>query len=87
MSEEIKLTRNENDSFQSVSLQTFPIVEEDVERKGIELLIPMWESKSIPFGFQDTKKWEDTYNWMNNNGFLDKELKIESLLFTEFSNN
>lgn len=31
MSEEIKLTRNENDSFQSVSLQTFPIVEEDVE--------------------------------------------------------
>ena len=47
----------------------------------------MWESKSIPFGFQDTKKWEDTYNWMNNNGFLDKELKIESLLFTEFSNN
>ena len=63
------------------------IVEEDVERKGIKLLIPMWESESIPFGFQDTKKWEDTYNWMNNNDFLDKELKIENLLYTEFSNN
>ncbi|MDG2102076.1 MAG: ABC transporter substrate-binding protein [Dehalococcoidia bacterium] len=70
-----------------ISIAGKEIVEEDVERKGIELLIPMWESKSIPFGFQDTKKWEDTYNWMNNNGFLDKELKIESLLFTEFSNN
>jgi putative hydroxymethylpyrimidine transport system substrate-binding protein len=63
------------------------IVEEDVERKGIKLLIPMWESESIPFGFQDTKKWEETYNWMNNNDFLDKELKIENLLYTEFSNN
>jgi len=63
------------------------IVEEDVERKGIELLIPMWESKSIPFGFQDTKKWEETYNWMKNNNFLKDELKIEDLLFTEFSNN
>jgi putative hydroxymethylpyrimidine transport system substrate-binding protein len=62
------------------------IVEEDVERKGIKLLIPMWESESIPFGFQDTKKWEETYNWMNNNDFLDKELKIENLLYTEFSN-
>ena len=63
------------------------IVEEDVERKGIELLIPMWESESIKFGFQDIKKWEETYNWMNDNNFLEKELKIEDLFFTEFSNN
>ena len=33
------------------------IVEEDVEQKGIKLLIPIW-SDSIKFGYQDLKKWE-----------------------------
>ena len=42
------------------------IVEEDVEQKGIKLLIPIW-SDSIKFGYQDLKKWEETYNWMKKN--------------------
>ena len=48
------------------------ILEEDIERKRIKLLMPMWKSKSIPFGFQDIQKWDDTYNWMNKNNLLGK---------------
>jgi len=62
------------------------IVEEDVERKGIELLIPMWESKDTPFGFQQKSKWETTYEWMYKNNFLEKELNIQDLFTSKFSN-
>tara|TARA_B100000579_G_scaffold71292_2_gene54382 strand:+ start:38300 stop:39262 length:963 start_codon:yes stop_codon:yes gene_type:complete len=62
------------------------IVEEDVERKGIQLLIPVWESKGNPFGYQEKSKWVETYNWMYQNNFLEKELEINNLFITEFSN-
>ena len=62
------------------------IVEEEVERAGIKLLIPMWQSESVNFGYQDLSKWYDTYNWMNENKFLDKSLNIEDLVYTNFSN-
>ena len=62
------------------------IVEEDVERAGVELLIPMWQSNNLPFGHQDISKWEETYEWMYQNNFLEKELIIENLFIDEFSN-
>lgn len=62
------------------------IVEEDVERKGIQLLIPIWQSEGKPFGYQEKSKWIETYTWMHDNAFLDKELDIDDLFITEFSN-
>jgi hypothetical protein len=46
----------------------------------------MWQSESVNFGYQDLSKWYDTYNWMNENKFLDKSLNIEDLVYTNFSN-
>lgn len=62
------------------------IVEEDVERAGIKLLIPVWQSNNKPFGFQEKSKWIETYDWMYKNDFLEKELNIDDLFVKDFSN-
>ena len=69
-----------------ISIAGEELVEEDVERTGVELLIPMWQSNNLPFGHQDISKWEETYEWMYQNNFLEKELIIENLFIDEFSN-
>ena len=79
--------RNPQESITSlISIAGEEIVEEDVERAGVELLIPMWQSNNLPFGHQDISKWEETYEWMYQNNFLEKELIIENLFMDEFSN-
>jgi len=62
------------------------IVEEEVERAGIKLLIPVWQSYNKPFGFQEKSKWIETYDWMYKNDFLEKELNIDDLFVKDFSN-
>mgnify|MGYP001297560542 CR=1 FL=1 len=62
------------------------IVEEEVERAGIKLLIPVWQSNNKPFGFQEKSKWIETYDWMYKNDFLEKELNIDDLFVKDFSN-
>jgi len=61
------------------------IVEEDVEQQGIKLLIPIW-SDNIKFGYQDLKKWEETYNWMKKNEFLENDFNINDFIYTKYSN-
>tara|TARA_B100000427_G_scaffold100070_2_gene82379 strand:+ start:7005 stop:7961 length:957 start_codon:yes stop_codon:yes gene_type:complete len=79
--------RNPQESITSlISIVGEEIVEEDVERAGVELLIPMWQSNNLPFGHQHISKWEETYEWMYQNNFLEKELIIENLFMDEFSN-
>ena len=79
--------KNPQESITSlISIAGEEIVEEDVERAGVELLIPMWQSNNLPFGHQDISKWEETYEWMYQNNFLEKELIIENLFMDEFSN-
>jgi len=79
--------RNPQESITSlISIVGEEIVEEDVERAGVELLIPMWQSNNLPFGHQHISKWEETYEWMYQNNFLEKELIIENLFIDEFSN-
>ena len=79
--------RNPQESITSlISIVGEEIVEEDVERAGVELLIPMWQSNNLPFGHQDISKWEETYEWMYENNFLEKELITENLFTDEFSN-
>ena len=79
--------RNPQESITSlINIVGKEIVEEDVERAGVELLIPMWQSNNLPFGHQDISKWEETYEWMYQNNFLEKELIIENLFIDEFSN-
>ena len=56
-----------------------------VEQKGIKLLIPIW-SDSIKFGYQDLKKWEETYNWMKKNEFLENDFNINDFIYTKYSN-
>ena len=46
--------KNPQESITSlISIAGEEIVEEDVERAGVELLIPMWQSNNLPFGHQD----------------------------------
>lgn len=79
--------RNPQESITSlINIVGKEIVEEDVERAGVELLIPMWQSNNLPFGHQDISKWEETYEWMYQNNFLEKELITENLFTDEFSN-
>ena len=79
--------KNPQESITSlISIAGEEIVEENVERAGVELLIPMWQSNNLPFGHQDISKWEETYEWMYQNNFLEKELIIENLFIDEFSN-
>ena len=48
---------------------------EDVERQGVELLLPMWDDGVAPqFGWQESARWEGFVNWMKSEGLIDSDL-------------
>lgn len=58
---------------------------EDVEREGVELLIPMWVDGVAPqFGWQESSRWTTFGDWMKQQGLVDQELDISAAFTNEF---
>jgi putative hydroxymethylpyrimidine transport system substrate-binding protein len=58
---------------------------EDVERKGVELLLPMWDDGVAPqFGWQESARWESFADWMKSEGLIDSSLDSAAAFTNRF---
>lgn len=67
----------EPDAAIDVLLAASPELDADVEREGLELLIPLWTSDgAVPFGTQTEERWEAFGTWMKEQGLLAEGVDI-----------
>ncbi len=58
---------------------------EDVEREGVELLLPMWDDGIAPrFGWQEEARWESFASWMKQQGLIDQSLDASAAFTNRF---
>jgi putative hydroxymethylpyrimidine transport system substrate-binding protein len=61
----------------AVLLAASPDLDADVERKGIELLVPVWTSNGeVAFGTQTEARWNAFGDWMKAQGLLGESVDI-----------
>lgn len=63
----------------SQNQENFPLVE-NVERKGIETLLPAMETDKNQFLSQDVKVWQENADWMYKQGILDKPFDASKMV-------
>jgi len=56
--------------------KTSPL-EEDIETKSLEILLPLMDAKEKPFGYQDPKTWEKAAQWLKTTKMIKQEVKAE----------
>lgn len=57
----------------------------DVERRGVELLLPMWMDPDSPsFGWQETSRWNSFGDWMKSQGLIANDLDVSKAFTNEF---
>ena len=60
-------------------------VVEDVERRGVELLLPMWDDGVAPqFGWQERARWDSFADWMKSEGLIDPSLDAGAAFTNQF---
>ncbi len=55
-----------------VLAKAHPEINQEVERRGVELLAPLWKDNLTTFGGQTEARWRGVADWMKANGVLDK---------------
>ena len=63
-------------------------VQEEVEREGVELLLPMWSDGVAPqFGWQEAARWESFAAWMKAEGLISQSLDASKAFTNTFVAN
>ncbi|USG68207.1 ABC transporter substrate-binding protein [Brevibacillus ruminantium] len=57
----------------------FPL-EEDVEEKSLDILLPLMDAGSEPFGSQSAESWQKLIDWMLEEKLISKEIKAEEVM-------
>lgn len=58
---------------------------EEVEREGVELLVPMWDDGVAPqFGWQEQARWESFAAWMKSQGLIKESLDASAAFTNRF---
>lgn len=58
---------------------------EDVEREGVELLLPMWDDGVAPrFGWQEQERWETYTGWMIQRGLITAPINVTAAYSNRF---
>lgn len=58
---------------------------EEVERRGVELLLPMWDDGVAPqFGWQESARWDSFVDWMKSQGLVDPTLDPSAAFTNQF---
>ncbi len=60
------------------------VVQEALEREGVELLKPLWMAEAPKFGWQDRQRWASFTAWMSARGLVRSDLLVESAFTNEF---
>lgn len=65
------------DAALDVLLAASPDLDADVERQGLDLLIPLWtDLGAVPFGLQTETRWDAFGTWMQEQGLLAEDVDI-----------
>ncbi|WP_024983629.1 ABC transporter substrate-binding protein [Brevibacillus borstelensis] len=59
--------------------QEFPL-EEDVETKSLDILLPLMDAGSEPFGTQTAESWQTLIDWMKQEKLITKDVKPEEVM-------
>jgi ABC-type nitrate/sulfonate/bicarbonate transport system substrate-binding protein len=60
-------------------LEASPDLDEEVEREGLQLLIPVWTSEdAVVFGSQTSERWQAFGGWMQEQGLLAETVDISA---------
>ena len=62
-------------------------VNEELERKGVDLLLPMWSGDAPSFGWQVSEKWATLSDWMKGRGLVKADLDPNTAFTNEFVEN
>lgn len=60
-------------------------VTEPVERKGVELLVPVWKAEAPRFGWQAADRWRSFADWMIKEKFIRETLDPSKAFTNEFA--
>lgn len=56
--------------------ENFPL-DAEIEKQSLDILLPLMDAGSEPFGSQTEESWNAVIDWLNEHGQLKKELKAE----------
>ncbi|MCL6570988.1 MAG: ABC transporter substrate-binding protein [Bacillus sp. (in: Bacteria)] len=56
--------------------KTSPL-ENDIETKSLQVLLPLMDAKDEPFGYQDPETWEKVAQWLKDNKIIKQQVKAE----------
>lgn len=66
-------------------VKAYPETDAEVERKGIELIIPLWTADgSVAFGTQTEERWVDFAAWMRDHDILTTDIDATEAMTNEF---
>ena len=62
-------------------------VDEELERRGVDLLQPMWTAGAPSIGWQERSRWESFADWMKSQGFIGEDVDPNSAFTNQFAAN
>lgn len=57
----------------------FPL-EEDIEQRSLEILLPLMDSGDKPFGFQDSDSWQKLIDWMQTEKLIQENVNVADVM-------
>ena len=60
-------------------------VDEAVDRAGVDLLVPLWESEGQPFGSLAAERWTSFADWMKSKSLIDDSLDPNAAFDASFA--
>ena len=62
-------------------------IDEAVDRAGVELLVPLWQSAGQPFGSLAAERWTSFADWMKSQSLIDASLDPNEAFDASFTAN
>lgn len=50
------------------------VLDKDVEKESLEILLPLMEEDGVPFGYQDEERWKTTAEWLYKEGIIKEKV-------------
>ena len=60
-------------------------IDESVDRAGVELIVPLWQSENQPFGSLVPERWTSFSDWMKSKGLIDESLEPSAAYDSSFT--
>ncbi|MDA1280385.1 MAG: ABC transporter substrate-binding protein [Chloroflexi bacterium] len=60
-------------------------IDEAVDRAGVELIVPLWESETQPFGSLAPERWSSFADWMKSRDLVDDSLQPTAAYDSSFA--